>query len=306
MLAVYKNDDEVKALDVKNVSVLPISKEKYDSMQPAPYSVFKSDDQAWKFVNPALGDEIKAYNAKTEAAAAAAGAGVATEKLIAYKYDTALAQLLGNVLPQGSGLVGLVLAALLGAVVSSLAAMLNAASTIFTMDIYKKYIAPKASQSAMVLLGRICVFVFAIVAVTLAPRLGNPKISNSIFTIIQEGQGFISPGILAVFVFGLVIRRAPAICGVVGLLTNVVVYGLLKFLAPQIQFLNRMAICFGLCLAVMTIITIIKPLKEPVKFKKNVDMDLHSSKTALYLGIGVVVATLVLYFLFSPIGLLGK
>ncbi len=76
----------------------------------------------------------------------AAGRSTTSEKLIAYKYDTALAQLLGNVLPQGVGVVGFVLAALLGAVVSSLAAMLNAASTIFSMDVFKKYIRPNASQ----------------------------------------------------------------------------------------------------------------------------------------------------------------
>jgi SSS family solute:Na+ symporter len=204
--------------------------------------------------------------------------------------------------------VGFVLAALLGAIVSSLAAMLNAASTIFTMDIFKKYISPQAGQKTVVLLGRICVVVFAIIAILLAPQLGDPKIRNSIFTIIQESQGLISPGILAVFAFGLIVRKAPAIAGVIGLLTNIVSYGGMYLMGrykigPEIQFLNRMAICFGLCLVVMAIITLVKPLAVPIEFKRQSKVDLTTSNGAKIAGIVVVVITLVLYFLFSPIGL---
>ena len=215
-----------------------------------------------------------------------------------------MAQLLGNVLPQGVGLLGFVLAALLGAVVSSLAAMLNAASTIFTMDIYKKYICPKAEQKSIVLSGRICVVIFSLIAIFLSPQLGNPKISNSIFTIIQEGQGFISPGILAVFVFGFLFRKAPPMAGVAGLLTNIVAYGAMKLVIPQVQFLNRMAICFAFCLVVMGILTAIKPLEKPIEFKKNTTIELKSSKGSLILGIIIVLLTFMLYAIFSPIGLI--
>jgi SSS family solute:Na+ symporter len=142
----------------------------------------------------------------------------------------------------------------------------------------------------------------------LAPKLGNPKISNSIFTIIQESQGLISPGILAVFVFGLVVRKAPPIAGVIGLLTNIVSYGGMYLLGrykigPEIQFLNRMAICFGLCLLVMAIIRLVKPLPEPIEFKQQTKLDLRSSRGAMIAGVVVVVITLTLYVLFSPIGL---
>jgi len=246
---------------------------------------------------------VLAYNAKTAEAAKAAGKLTSTEKPIAYKYDTALGQLLGNVLPQRIGVVGFVLAALLGAVVSSLAALLNAASTIFSMDIYKKFLAPKASQSAVVFIGRACVVAFTFIAIFLAPQLGNPKISNSIFTIIQESQGFISPGILAVFAFGLVVRKAPPSAGVIGLLTNIVAYGAIKVAFPGIQFLNRMAICFGLCLAVMALITLTRPLPQPIQFRHNTSIDLRSSRGAAVAGLIVVAITLALYVIFSPIGL---
>jgi len=303
-IALYPDSQALSAVKTRNPFVLPITQEKYDKVVATTFTIFTSEDHSWRQVNEALAKEVDAYNQKVTAAAKAAGQTPSVEKLIAYKYDTALAQLLGHVLPQGVGWVGFVLAALLGAVVSSLAAMLNAASTIFAMDIFKKHLAPNAGQSSVVLLGRISVVVFTAIAIFLAPQLGNPKISNSIFTIIQEGQGFISPGILAVFVFGLLVRRAPPVCGVVGLLTNMITYGLLKVSVPNLQFLNRMAVCFALCLAVMGVITAMKPLPQPVEFRQNTTIALESSRWAKLGGIVVVVVTLILYFLFSPIGLL--
>jgi SSS family solute:Na+ symporter len=308
MIAVYPDGTALTAVKAKNPFVLPLTQEEFDGLTLEPYTMFESDDKSWKAAFPQLAVELESYNESVIDAADAAGANVTSKNFIAYKYDTALGQLLSSVLPQRTGLVGFVLAALLGAIVSSLAAMLNAASTIFTMDIFKKYISPEAGQKTVVLLGRICVVVFAVIAVFLAPQLGDPNIRNSIFTIIQESQGLISPGILAVFVFGLIVRKAPPIAGVVGLLTNIVTYGGMYLtgkykIGPEIQFLNRMAICFVLCIAVMAIITKLRPLAKPVEFEQKTDLNLRSSGGAKVAGIVVVVITLVLYFLFSPIGL---
>jgi len=308
LLAIYPNDDAEKAVSTTNPFVLPITQGKYDELELKQYTVFESDDKSWTSAFPNLQAELEAYNTSVKKAADAAGIPVTSEKFIAYKYDTALGQLLSNVLPQNTGLVGFVLAALLGAIVSSLAAMLNAASTIFTMDIYTKYISPKAQQKSIVALGRICVVVFAGVAIWLAPKLGDPNISNSIFTIIQEVQGLLSPGILAVFAFGLIVKKAPPVAGVAGLVTNIICYGGMYLLGrynigPEIQFLNRMAICFGINIVVMTIITILKPMDQPIVFEKKTSLDLKSSKGAFMAGIVVVVVTLALYVLFSPIGL---
>lgn len=300
-IAVYPDEASMRAVTARNAYVLPIARGAFNRVRPAPFSTFVTEDHSWRSVHEALAAEMDAFNARVRAAAAAAGQPVVAEKLIAYKYDTALALLLANVLPQGSGLVGFVLAALLGAVVSSLAAMLNAASTIFAMDIFKRHLSPAASQERVVRVGRLSVVAFAVVAVLLAPSLGNPQISNSIFTIIQEGQGFISPGILAVFVFGLAVRTAPPVCGVAGLLTNIVAYGTLKLVAPQIQFLNRMAICFALCFVVMGLITAVRPLAQPIEFRMNTSMDLRASASARLLGIAVVVLTVLLYIVFSPL-----
>ena len=303
MVAVFPNEGAIKSADIQNSFVLPIVKDNYDKLSVDAHTLFASDDKSWKDVFPAFAIELESYNAKTSEAAKAAGVFTSTEKFIGYKYDSALGQLLSKVLPRNTGLVGFVLAALLGAIISSLAAMLNAASTIFAMDIFKKYINANASQKTIVLLGRICVVVFSAIAISLAPALGNPKLSHSIFTIIQESQGFISPGILAVFVFGLLVHKAPRFSGVVGLLVSIVSYGILKLAVPGVQFLNRMAICFALCLVIMTIITLIRPLKEPVEFKLNTTIELHTSSGAKVVGVLVVIVTLALYFIFSPLGI---
>jgi len=302
LLAIYPDAGTVQALRTRNPYVLPITRDAFGGITADQFTVFVTEDRSWAAVNPGLATEIEAFNRGVTEAARAAGHTPATEKLIAYKYDTALAQLLGHVLPQRVGLVGFVLAALLGAVVSSLAAMLNAASTIFAMDVYKKFVSPRAAQTTVVRVGRFSVVAFAAVAVLLAPQLGNPAISNSIFTIIQEGQGFISPGILAVFAFGLIIKRAPAICGTVGLLTNIVAYGVLKLTVPNLQFLNRMAVCFALCLAIMTAITILRPMPQPMEFRQNTTIALESSRTAKILAVVVVALVLSLYVVFSPLG----
>ncbi len=213
------------------------------------------------------------------------------------QYDTAFGLLIGKLLPAGKGLQGFVLAAILGAVVSSLASMLNSASTIFTMDLYRKYVGRDASQQTLVRIGRICVVVFVIIGCLIAPLLGHPRFGG-IFKYIQEFQGFISPGILAVFVFGLVVRRAPPACGVVGLLLNPVMYGLLKLLIPSLAFLDRMALSFFCVLAVMGVITLIRPLPRPFELPTKTRIELTSSRFARGLGVAVVVATVVLYVVF--------
>lgn len=225
--------------------------------------------------------------------------GVEVHSLVNYKYDASLNLLIKKLLPEGSGWVGFVLAALMGAIISSLAAVLNAASTIFTMDIYHRYMNRTASQKALVFAGRVSVGVFAVMGCLIAPNLDK---FGSIFKYIQMFQGYASPGILAVFVFGILNRRGPGICGVVGLLLNPVLYWALDQYT-NIAFLDSMAICFFTVLAVMWLIAVAKPLAKPVVFELNTKMNLETSGGARMAGVIVVLLTLVLYVIFSPWGL---
>ncbi len=225
--------------------------------------------------------------------------GLERHAILGYKYDAALNLLIKNLLPEGSGLRGFVIAALLGAIVSSLAAILNAASTIFTMDVFQRYLSPDASQRGLVKAGRIAVGVFAVIGCLMAPNLDK---FGSIFKYIQQFQGYASPGILAVFVFGILNRRGPGICGVVGLVLNPILYFCLDRFT-EIAFLDAMAVCFFTVLLVMWLIAVAKPLPQPIEFKVNSRLDLTASAGAKTAGIVVVVATLILYVIFSPLGL---
>jgi SSS family solute:Na+ symporter len=232
-------------------------------------------------------------------------------KLVGHDYDAAFPVLLGNLLPVGKGILGFVLAAIFGAVVSSLASMLNSASTIATMDLYNKIRGGTSSQKALIGCGRVCVVLFVLIALWIAPNLGSPAFGG-IFTFIQEFQGFISPGILSVFLFGLLIHKAPRVVGTIGLLLNPVLYGIFKF-SPSIpvlknigilqtvaawSFLNRMALCFVILLIVLTIVTITKPLKKPVELPVNEKMDMTSSAGTKIFGLVVIALTIVLYVIF--------
>jgi len=239
--------------------------------------------------------KLLARLAEKNATAAAQDRIVVQKELIGYQYDSAFGLLIKKLVPPG--LRGFVLAAIFGAVVSSLAAMLNAASTIFTMDLYREYLHKNASQGALVVVGRACVLVFAAVGCFIAPWLDDPKFGG-IFTYIQEFQGFISPGILGVFVFGLFVHRAPRACGAVGLVLSPVVYGCLKLAMPGIAFLDRIAISFFVVLLALGAMTAARPLAEPVKLPEQSRIALASSPGAKLAGAAVVLATLALYAIF--------
>ena len=209
--------------------------------------------------------------------------------------DAAYPLLIKNLIP--AGLRGFMFAAIAGAVISSLASMLNSASTIFTLDLYKVYIKKDSSQKNLVFVGRIMTILFVLLGCIIAPNLGNPKFQG-IFTYIQEFQGYISPGILAAFIFGIIVKKAPPMAGVVALLACVPVYGFLQLQFGEIAFLNRMAITFGVILLLMTIITIVKPLKEPKVLPKRTDIDLAPTPQLMWFGGAVVLVTLVLYGIF--------
>jgi len=266
------------------------------------YVVFKCDD-SYKELYPEKALKIELYNNDIKALYEKVKDSpdndieLIEEDLIGHKYDTAFPLLIKKLIPSGRGLQGFMLAAILGAVISSLASMLNSASTIFTMDIYKKYLKKDASQGNLIGVGRLCTVIFVVIGCLIAPILDDPEFGG-VFKYIQEFQGYISPGILAVFVFGLLVKMAPPITGIVGLLLNAPLYFLLAYLFPKLAFLDRMAITFGSVLLVMGVITCIAPLKEPKKLPYNTKINLESSRVAKVLGLVVVALTITLYIIF--------
>lgn len=149
--------------------------------------------------------------------------------------DHAYPWLIGRFVPVG--LKGLVVAALAAAIVSSLASMLNSTATIFTMDIYKPYIAKNASNKQLVNTGRLTALVALIIAGFLAPTM---KSFPQMFQYIQEYTGVVSPGILAVFLMGLFWKKTSTRGAIVGVLASIPIALALKFLPIEMPFLDQM------------------------------------------------------------------
>ncbi len=210
--------------------------------------------------------------------------------------DQAYPLLIKNLIP--AGFKGFMFAAIFGAIMSSLDSMLNSASTIFTMDLYKRHFKKDASPQSLITIGRMMTAVFVVAGCFIAPQLGHPKFQG-IFHYIQDFQGFISPGILAAFVFGLIFKRAPPSAAITALILNVPVYGILHLnYFAHIVFLNKMAITFAILILAMAIVTALRPLQEPKSLPSKGGVDLKPSSLALWLGLAVVAVTIALYIIF--------
>jgi SSS family solute:Na+ symporter len=197
----------------------------------------------------------------------------------------------------GPGLRGFILAAISGAVISTLSSLLNSVATVLTMDLYKRHIKKDASGESLVKIGRWATLIFVLVVCLIAPQLGSPKFKG-IFNYIQEFQGFISPGILAAFIFGLFVKRTPAAAGISSLILSVPVYGFLKWQFGSIAFLNRIGITFVFLIIVMAIITVINPLKTPKTLPVKANFDMSSTPVLKWLCALVIILTITLYIIF--------
>lgn len=149
--------------------------------------------------------------------------------------DDAYPWLIRNFTP--TGIKGLSFAALTAAIISSLASMFNSTSTLFTMDIYKKYINKGAGDKQLVNVGRItsvCALIIALVAVK--PLLGG---LDQAFQYIQEYSGFIYPGIITVFGLGLLWKRASSRAAVWTAILTIPLGVLFKVFYPEVPFQFR-------------------------------------------------------------------
>jgi SSS family solute:Na+ symporter len=171
--------------------------------------------------------------------------------------------ILMNLLP--SGLKGLAFAALTAAVVASLAGKANSISTIFSLDLYKKYINKGASERTTVLTGRWAVVISLVVAGLVAPSL---RTLDQAYQFIQEYVGFISPGVLAIFLMGFFWKRTTSAAALTGALLTIPVSTILKFIPtwtggafPNFAFMDRMTITFVLIIAIMTVMSLAWPEK---------------------------------------------
>ena len=209
--------------------------------------------------------------------------------------DEAFPTLMKKLVPPG--LRGFMFAAIAGAVVSSLASMLNSAATIFTMDVYHRLLDPRASQGRLVWLGRVMTLVFVVLGCAIAPALDDPRFGG-VFQFIQQFQGYIWPGVVAVFLFGIFVKEAPGSAGVAGLLAGPAIYWLFQQFAPDVHFLVQVALAFQLVLVVMGLITFWRPETRPKALPERADLDLRTDTSVKVAGVAVIAGVVGFYVAF--------
>ena len=209
--------------------------------------------------------------------------------------DQAYPTLIKSLVP--AGLRGLMLAAIAGAIISTLASMLNSASTIFTMDVYHRLIERAAPQPRLVVVGRVTTAAAVVIGCLLAPQLADPRFGG-VFNFIQQFQGYIWPGVVAAFVVGLLVPQAPGSAGVAALLSGPPIYGLFQRFAPNLHFLIQVAITFQLVLLIMGAITFFWPLSEPRILPVRDDLDVSTTPLVRNVGIAVIAGTILFVVVF--------
>ena len=240
--------------------------------------------------------------------------GAEIEKLGGNVADKSYPFMISRILPPS--LRGVMFAALCGAVMSTFNSGINSASTIFTIDIYRKYINPDASQRRQVTIGRIATAIIVIIACLWAPVVSR---AEGVFHYIQEIWGFISPAIVAVFIIGLLVKKTPPIAAKSALLLGLPLYGFCRFgkliwsipgitsSMPRLQaavtafnswaFLHHMGLIFLILSAYMLVVTAFKPLSKPIEMPRS-NLDLTPHPKVYVLGSIIIAITISLYIIF--------
>ncbi len=159
------------------------------------------------------------------------------------------------------GLKGLIFAALVAAIISSVASMSNSISTIFTLDLYKP-MKPNESQQHYVNVGRMSSLIALSVALVIAkPLLGN---FDQAFQYIQEFTGFFTPGIVVLFLMGMFWKKTTAKGALAAAIGSAVLSLAFKLLLPEVPFMDRVGYVFVACIALAAIVSLAeKPQNQP-------------------------------------------
>ncbi|MFD1816448.1 solute:Na+ symporter, SSS family [Pseudarcicella hirudinis] len=154
-----------------------------------------------------------------------------------------------------SGLKGIAFAALTAAIVASLAGKANSISTIFTLDIYKQYIKPEASEKHLVRVGRMTVWGAMAIAVIIAPKL---KVLDQAYQFIQEYSSFITPGVFAIFFLGMFWKKTTGNAALLAAVMTIPLSVVFKFSMGDIPFLDRMGIIFLILVAMIVVVSLVE------------------------------------------------
>lgn len=183
--------------------------------------------------------------------------------------DDAYPWLVRNFTP--TGVKGLTFAALSAAIISSLASMFNSTSTLFTMDIYKKYINKDASDKKLVRVGRLTsLAALVIAAVAVEPLLGS---LDQAFQYIQEYSGFIYPGIIVVFGLGMLWKRASSRAAVWTAIITIPLGVLFKIFLGGVPFQLRAGYIFIILLVFFVLMSLVDKKFVAVELPEQKDRE---------------------------------
>ncbi|MDX1959140.1 MAG: sodium/solute symporter [Leptospiraceae bacterium] len=184
--------------------------------------------------------------------------------------DSALPILLGSIVPKGFGLSGIIASAILGAILSSIDSMMNSASTLFTLDIYKKYINKEASDEKLIKISQIGILVVVILSMVGAMIFFSPDYKGSFVIKISALSSYLTPGIVVAFLAGILSRRVSPSAAFFAILfapifSLVLEYGYDNYLnqflilknifGVKLNFLHRVAITIGGSYLILIIIS---------------------------------------------------
>ena len=193
-----------------------------------------------------------------------------------------------------AGAKGLIFAALVAAIISSLGSMVNSIATIFTLDLYRPLM-PKTSEDRLVWIGRGVAFSAIVVAVSAArPLLGQ---AEQAFQYIQEFTGFFTPGIVVLFLLGMFWKRTTAAAAFSAALGSAIFSLAIKIWFPAVPFMNRVGYVFLICLATAIGVTLAQRKGAHARAVDCGDIDFGTSRS-FNLWSAVVAAILIaLYWL---------
>ena len=191
------------------------------------------------------------------------------------------------------GIKGLVFAALLAAIVSSLASMCNSISTIFTVDLAPMLGLATDEGASGVRLGRIvAVCAMGIAMIAAKPLLGN---FEQAFQYIQEFTGFFTPGIVAIFMLGLFWSRTTATAALLAAIASAAFSLLFKLYLPELPFMDRVGLVFLLCAGIGILWSLARPVPQP----GFVDPSGVSFSTSQGFNLSALIVTLILVFFYT-------
>jgi len=190
-----------------------------------------------------------------------------------------------------AGIKGLVFAALLAAIVSSLASMCNSISTIFTVDLLPSMVSEEWFARNRLFSGRATALLAMIIAMVAArPLLGN---FDQAFQYIQEFTGFFTPGIVVIFLLGMFWRKTTATGALLAAVGSAVLSLAMKLLVPTLPFIDRVGLVFVLCLVLAVVWSLAKPQPQPGHIELS---GVSFATTSGFNAAGIVVSCTLLFF----------